>query len=297
MEDFDMGLTDGKGRANSGTVAHPVIGIVTDNVDPERYGRIRCKFPSMPGEPDTWWLRASSPNAGEGRGMYALPEIGDEVLVVFLQGDQNQGVIIGQHWNGVDLVPEEAEAGMPTATKTDTGAQWSTDMFTDGSTTIDDNDRRFWKSRSGHLFVFDDTDGSETIQMWDKEHNLALVFDTAKEAIFLTNTKGDIHIRTKKNLYLEAGDDIKYIAGKNIEAEAGKDHNLKVGTNYSIDVGSAAKTKAGTSISVKAGTAGSWEGGTTAMLKGASVATVEAAKVDVKGSAMTSISGGLVKIN
>jgi hypothetical protein len=33
------------------------------------------------------------------------------------------------------------------------------------------------------------------------------------------------------------------------------------------------------------------------MLKGASVATVEAAKVDVKGSAMTSISGGLVKIN
>ena len=290
-------LTDSRGRARSGTVAHPVIGIVTDNVDPERYGRIRCKFPSLPGEPDTWWLRQSSPNAGEGRGLYALPEIGDEVLVVFLQGDLNQGVIVGQHWNGVDLPPEEAEGGMPTAAKTDTGAQWSTEMFTDGSTTIDDNDRRFWKSRSGHLFVFDDTSGSETIQMWDGSHTLAFVFDTAKKAIFLTNSEGDIHIRTKNDLYLEAGNDIKYIAGNNIKAEAGVNLDLKVGTNYTIDVGTNYKNEAGANVTVKAGASGTWQAGADATLMGGPSASVSGASTSIKGSGMVEVSGGLVKIN
>ena len=290
-------LTDQKGRARSGSVNNPVIAIVEDNVDPDRMGRIRVKFPTLPGEPNSWWLRQSSPNASEEFGLYALPEIGDEVLVVFLQGDLNQGVIIGQHWNGVDVPPPEAEDGMPTAAKTDTGAQWSTEMFTDGSTSIDDNDRRFWKSRSGHLFVFDDTSGSETIQMWDGSHTLAFVFDTTKKAIFLTNSEGDIHIRTKNDLYLEAGNDIKYIAGNNIEGEAGVNLDLKVGSNYTIDVGSNMEAGAGANIKMKAGASGTWEATAAATLKGGPSADVSAASVGIKGSASTNISGGMVKIN
>lgn len=290
-------LTDRSGRPNSGLVSHPVVGIVTDNVDPNRQGRLRVKFPSLPGEPESWWVRHSSPMGGEERGFYSLPEIGDEVLVAFQQGDQNQGVVIGQFWNGVDIPPAEAEGGMPGSGKTDTGATWSTDVFTDGSSSIDDNDRRFWKSRSGHLFVFDDTSGSETIQIWDGSHTLAFVFDTAKSAIYLTNTTGDIHIRTKNDLYLEAGNDIKTYAGNNFEAECGNDSNLKVGMNYTIDVGTNYKNEAGTNATVKAGTDATLQAGANANVKGGASTGISGPSVSVKGSASTSIQGGMVKIN
>ena len=290
-------LTNVSGKPQSGLVSHPVVGIVIDNVDPNRQGRVRVKFPSLPGEPTSWWLRQSSPNAGKERGLYALPEIDDEVLVVFQQGDQNQGVIIAQYWNGVDLPPTEAEGGMPGSAKSDTGAEWSTELFTDGSTTIDDNDRRFWRSRSGHLFVFDDTAGKETIQMWDGGHTLAFVFDTAKKAIFLTNTEGDIHIRAKNDIYIEAGNDIKYMAGNNIEGECKSDYNLKVGKNYSIDVGINYKNEAGTNATVKAGTNATLEGGAATLVKGGASATLKAAKTEVSGSGMVKVQGGVVTIN
>lgn len=172
-------MTDMMGRPHSGMVPFCVVGIVTDNVDPDELGRIQCKFPTLHEEPMSFWLRQSSPNAGKERGMYALPEKEDEVLVVFMQGTQDVGVILGQFWNGVDVPPAEAKAGLPGPAATH-AMSWSKDTFTDGSKDLASNDRRFWKSRSGHLLVFDDTGGAESVQIWDKSHKLAFVFDTTE---------------------------------------------------------------------------------------------------------------------
>jgi uncharacterized protein involved in type VI secretion and phage assembly len=291
-------LTDVTGRPHSGLVSNAVVAIVTDNVDPERLGRIKVKFPTLHNEPLSFWIRQSSPNGGKERGLYALPEIDDEVLVIFMQGSQDVGVIIGQFWNGVDIPPQEAEDAMPGSGKSDTGAEWSTELFTDGSTNIEKNDRRFWKSRSGHLFVFDDTSGSETIQMWDGSHTLSFTFDTAKQAIFLANTAGDIHIRTKNDLYLEAGNNIKYIAKNDIFGTAHNNMTIEVDMDYKFKAGMNAKHETGMNYEVKAGVDLTESAGNALKLSGSvSFSASGGATTEVSGGAMTKVKGGIVMIN
>ena len=68
--------------------------------------------------------------------------------------------------------------------------------------------------------MMDDTSGKESIQIWDGTHTLAMIFDSADSRILLTNTVGDIHVRTKQDFYLEAGRDIFVRAGNNISGES-----------------------------------------------------------------------------
>jgi len=261
-------LTDFLGRPHSGLVPFAVSAIVVDNVDPDELARIQVKFPTLDQEPVSYWLRQASPNAGKERGFYALPEIDDEVLVIFMQGSQDVGIIIGQFWNGVDIPPQECKDTLPGPGKTH-AMTWSADEFTDGSKDLAKNDRRFWKSRSGHLFVFDDTSGAETVQIWDNTHTLSFIFDTAESRILLTNSTGDIHIRTETDLYLEAGNDIKWKAGNDLVGEAGnnidehamKDYLFKADMNVTMESGTAWKQTAGTSMDLKAGAAGSFKAG------------------------------------
>ncbi len=291
-------LTDMLGRPHSGLVPWVVSAIVTDNVDPDEYGRIQVKFPTLNEEPLSFWLRQSSPNAGVERGLYALPEVDDEVLVVFMQGSQDVGVIIGQFWNGVDLPPQECKDAMPGAGKTDSGAGWAKSKFTEGSTSLDTNDRRFWKSRSGHLLVFDDTDGSESVQIWNGKHELCLAFDTAESLITLSNTKGDIMIRAKNDVMIEAGNDFKWKAGNNFESECAMDSKHKIGMNWKTDAGQNEEHKSGMDTKIEAGMnftgkasmAWKMEGSMTYEAKGGMTAKIE-------GSAMCTVKGGMVMIN
>ncbi len=273
-------LTDFSGRPHSGQMSNAVVGIVTGNVDPDELGRIQVKYPTLHEEPMSFWIRQASPNAGKERGFYALPEIDDEVLVIFLQGSQDTGVIIGQFWNGVDIPPKECKADHPKPTETNK-MTWSKDVFNQGTTDLAKNDRRFWKSRSGHLFLFDDSAGKENVQIWDKSHTLALVFDTKESRILLTNSKGDIHIRTKENLFLEAGKDIKYKAGQHVLGEAAQNIKVKAGMDYQFD--------AGVNIKMKAGATFKMDGG--AMLQ------CKAPVSKLLGDAMVVVKGGIVMIN
>lgn len=291
-------VTDMGGRPHSGVVPVAVVAIVTGNVDPDELGRIQVKFPTLHEEPLSFWLRQASPNGGKERGLYALPEIEDEVLVVFLQGNQDVGVIIGQFWNGVDIPPKECKDALPGPGKTDTGATWSTDQFTDGTKDLAKNDRRFWKSRSGHLFVFDDSEGAETVQVWDKDHSLSLVFDSVENRIILANTDGDIHIRTKNDLYLEAGQNIKWIAGMNIEGESGQDtiHNAKM--NYKFESGMETSMKSGTDYKIEAGTNYSCKASVNATVEGSvNFEGKGGAMAKLQGGATTMVKGGVVLIN
>jgi len=286
----------GQNRPGAGYVTHLEIGLVVDNVDPERLGRVKVSFPQQPGDTQSQWIRLASPMAGPERGFYAVPEKDDEVLIGYLHGDIRHPVVLGAKWNGQDKPPAEANDGMPTPDETDTGASWSTETFTQGSTSTDKNDRRFWKSRSGHLLAFDDTDGKETVQIWDKGHNLSIVLDSAKNLITIANTQGDLHIRTKGNLFLEAGQDVKIKAGQNLKQETGQETSLKAGTTL--------KTESTSDSTLKAGAAMNIEGQSQLSAKAPQVTIEGSAKLDVKGglttlqaSGVLTIQGTLVKIN
>lgn len=290
-------MTDTAGRPFSGLVSHAVIGVVVDNVDPDSLGRVKVKYPTLPGEPESFWLRQVTPNGGVVGGVYALPEKDDEVLVMFLQGSQDEGVIMGQLWNGQLEPPKEAADGMPGSDKTDTGGQLSTDLFNDGSTDIEKNDRRFWRSRAGHLIVFDDTDGAESIQIWDGDHTLALVFDMKESRILLTNSKGDTHIRTKQDFVFEAGRDIKFRAGRHIEGESVQDTKLVIGQNLSTDAQLETKVKSGTDVKVEAGANVNVKATANVEISGVMVMAKGSAMVKIEGASAVIIQGGTVAIN
>ncbi|MEZ4239075.1 MAG: phage baseplate assembly protein V [Myxococcota bacterium] len=291
-------VTDSRGSPHSGVMQYVVSALVVDNVDPEELGRIKVKFQTLSGEPESDWLRQTSPGGGEGRGLYSLPEVGDEVLVAFLQGDQDKGVIIGQFWNGKDKPPAEAKDKLPGPAKTDTGANWSKDQFTDGSKDLKKNDRRFWRSRSGHLMVFDDTDGAESVQMWDKDHTLGFVLDTKEKRVVLSNTGGDIHIRSKNNVFIEAGQDIKWRAGNNIDGESGQDTTHKAGTNYRTEAGQEASHKTGTDFKVDAGANANIKAQMEATMEGSMSFTGKGGmNATLNGGALAEVKGGMVKLN
>jgi uncharacterized protein involved in type VI secretion and phage assembly len=130
---------------------HPQNGIVTGKVsslkDPEKLGRVRVKLWHL-GEKETYWARLSTPMAGAGRGSRFVPEKGEEVLVAFEQGDPRRAYVLGSLWSTADKPPPA------------------------GSGSEEDNNWRYIKSRSGHVLRFDDTDGSEKVEIIDKDEKL-----------------------------------------------------------------------------------------------------------------------------
>jgi len=79
-----------------------MIGIVTNNKDPEDWGRVKVKLPWMDNDVDSWWARVAGAGGANQRGLYVLPEINDEVLVLFEQGDVNRPLVVAGLWNGQD---------------------------------------------------------------------------------------------------------------------------------------------------------------------------------------------------
>ncbi len=76
-----------------------VIGIVTNNNDPQGMGRVRVRFPWRGDDDESYWARVATMMAGKDRGTFFLPEVDDEVLVAFDHGDINHPYVIGALWN------------------------------------------------------------------------------------------------------------------------------------------------------------------------------------------------------
>jgi phage protein D len=87
-----------------------VIGLVTNNNDPEKLGRVRVKFASLGDEIEGNWARIALTGAGKEAGMAFLPMVGDEVVVGFEHGDTRRPVVLGSLHNSIDP-PHEKMAG------------------------------------------------------------------------------------------------------------------------------------------------------------------------------------------
>jgi uncharacterized protein involved in type VI secretion and phage assembly len=85
---------------------------VHDNVDPYKLGRIRAIVPAVTGadEPSTWALPCLQA-AGEGMGLFTVPQKGAGVWIEYEGGDPAYPIWVGGYWSQAevpDLVPEEA---------------------------------------------------------------------------------------------------------------------------------------------------------------------------------------------
>jgi uncharacterized protein involved in type VI secretion and phage assembly len=79
------------------------VGVVTQNDDPKKLGRIRVKYPALGNDVEGWWARVAAPGAAKDRGLLMLPVPGDEVVVGFENGDVRRPYVLGSLWNGTGL--------------------------------------------------------------------------------------------------------------------------------------------------------------------------------------------------
>jgi len=86
-----------------------VTGAGSEEIYCDEYGRVRVRFPwdlsGITDDRSSCWVRVSHPWAGAGWGMLAIPRVGHEVIVEFLNGDPDQPVIIGRTYHANNLPP------------------------------------------------------------------------------------------------------------------------------------------------------------------------------------------------
>ncbi|HEU4621369.1 MAG TPA: phage baseplate assembly protein V [Burkholderiaceae bacterium] len=88
-------------------LAHAHLGRVTSVNDPDHAARVQVELYAADTDRDVAiWARVASPFAGKNRGGFFIPQEGDEVLVVFVNGDSRAPVVVGGLWNGKSTPPE-----------------------------------------------------------------------------------------------------------------------------------------------------------------------------------------------
>src|SRR6266550_3406148 len=92
-----------------------VVGKSGEEIWVDKYGRVKVQFhwdrEGKKDENSSCWIRVSHPWAGQGYGSVAIPRIGQEVIVDFVEGNPDQPVIVGRVYNAEQMPP----TGLPKA--------------------------------------------------------------------------------------------------------------------------------------------------------------------------------------
>lgn len=78
-------------------------GLVTDNNDPNKLGRVRARVPEALGDVESGWALPCTPYAGDGSGQYTVPEAGAGVWIEFEAGDPSRPIWSGCWWGDGQL--------------------------------------------------------------------------------------------------------------------------------------------------------------------------------------------------
>lgn len=266
-----------------------MVGVVSNNNDPKKWGRVRVKFPTLTEEHESNWARVVSVGAGAARGFDCLPEVNDEVLVAFEHGDIHRPYVIGGVWNGTDAPPEVV-----------------TDSVVNGKVRL-----RTFKTRLGHKLQFVEEDkaptkkgvylntiGGHNLRLNDSDKFAELETtgghkfraDDTSKVISLTST-GDITIKTgtsgtTKDLTINAA---------NMTLTATTNITLKVGANK-IVISNSGVVIEGAQVQVK-GTGSAKMEAPLINVEATGANTIKGAMVNVDASGIAVIKGSLVKIN
>lgn len=185
---------------------------VINNLDSTGAGRVQLKLPWLPGfEP---WARVAVLLAGMNRGTYFIPQVGDEVLVAFEQGDVRQPFVIGCLWNATDTPP----AASP----------------------LDPVAKRIIRTPLGHVMEFDDTLQSVTITTLTQQ---TIKMDATQIELSTTGGTASIKLETSGKITLQAATTLELKApsinleGLNISIKGSASTSVEGGATCSIQAG------------------------------------------------------------
>lgn len=163
-----------------------VVAVVTNNKDPDKLGRVRVRYPWLSEDMESDWARVVGAGAGKERGLVAVPQVDDEVLVAFEHGLIDLPYVLGGLWNPIDKLP--APADRP-------------------------GDVRQLRSRSGHTIKLDDTAQAEKVEITAANGSTTIVLDSANNTLT---------IRTGADLVLESRNGAVTITGQTVEVKANR---------------------------------------------------------------------------
>lgn len=181
---------------------------VVDNKDPEQLGRIRVQFlwqEQLPGSRITPWLRITQPHGGDDKGFYFIPEIGEEVMVAFENGNGEKPYVVGTLYHG----------------QQHPGNQWP-----DSS-----NNVKAIRTRNGHTVEIHDEGQGGYIRIYDyQKENYILTYSTDEKLIKLEST-GNIELYAANDIIMHAGHDITATADHDISESAANDFFMSAGND------------------------------------------------------------------
>jgi phage baseplate assembly protein V len=170
-----FGLVSGGGAAARPAFAAGLVpGIVSDVRDPLKAGRVRVTFPWLSGEFTSGWARTLHAGAGKDRGAFVLPEVGDEVVVGFAEGDLDTPYVLGGLYNGKDTPPSLSAPAIDDAS---------------GEIGV-----RAFVSRTGHRLELVDSPRGDGVLLRTGNGKLLLKFDAAANTVELTSS-GEVKIK------------------------------------------------------------------------------------------------------
>jgi uncharacterized protein involved in type VI secretion and phage assembly len=212
MSILDELMTPEEERARGSVINGVVVGIVVDNKDPGNLGRVRLNFPWLSDGDVTDWVRVATLMAGSGRGSYFIPEVEDEVLVAFDQGNIDQPYVIGSLWSS-DAKPPEKNGDKK-------------------------NNIRQICSRSGHKITLDDTKNQERMEIVTKGgHSIILDDSSGQEKLEIIDSTGDNSIKidsAQNSIAIESKVKLS-IKAKVIEIEASGTMTIKASSILTIE--------------------------------------------------------------
>jgi uncharacterized protein involved in type VI secretion and phage assembly len=228
-----------------------VVGQVSDVNDPEQQGRVRLTLPWLSDSYVSAWARTVQPGAGKDRGAMVIPEVGDEVLVVFEQGDLRRPYVLGGLYNGVDMPSSKGIA-----------------VIDSGSGAVN---RRSMVSRRGHRIDLLDQDGkTEGISLISGDDKLSLIIDATKTSITV-HSDGTVKIEGSQGVVVDS-------ASSKLELKGGQ-IAITATNGVSVDGGGGTVTvKTANQLQLK-GARTSLEGSAQTEIKGGALCTVQAALV------------------
>lgn len=230
-----LGLAGGGSGAGSATAAPPgvVVATVDDVNDPEKLGRVRLQFPWLSDDYVSGWARTVHPGAGKERGVTVLPEVGDEVLVAFEQGDYGRPYVLGGLFNGVDKPPGK---GIP--------------VVDGGSGAVN---RRSWVSRRGHHIDLLDEDGrTEGVTMASQDDKVSLVLDATGTKVTV-HADGTVLVEGSQGVVIDAARSKLELKGGQISITGTQGVTVDGGTGPVKVSGSTLDLKGGATASLSAG--------------------------------------------
>ena len=188
--------------------------IVKDNNDPQGMGRVRVQFFWQKGDELSPWIRMIQPYAGSGKGFYFIPEVGEEVMVDFENGNAERPFVLGAHYNGA------AKSGYNPTTKAIHTQSGTKILLNDaeGSVRIED--------ASGNIYQMD---GNGTIEVKAPKN---IIFTAGEDLKFSAGRNMTTNVAN--NLTTNVGNEIIQDSGRKTTFSSGTD--IQVAALRDIDI-------------------------------------------------------------